>query len=94
MAELIAEGQSDPNILQELYEQHIGIRRANTIADIERAKASGEFRPDVDAELHVDQIFGPVYYRMLLRIAPLDRAFGDKLLDQVLRGVRKATPDG
>ena len=88
MAELIAEGQSDRNLLQELYEQHISVRRANAAADIERGKASGEFNPDTDAELLVDQIFGPIYYRMLLRITPLDQAFGDKLLDQILRGVR------
>jgi len=36
----------------------------------------------------VDEIFGPIYYRMLLRITPLDQAFGDALLDQVLGGVR------
>jgi len=88
VAELIAEGQSDPKILQELYEQHIGLRRASCAAEIERAKATGEFRADVDAELLVDQIFGPIYYRMLLRITPLDEAFGEKLLDQVLNGVQ------
>lgn len=88
IGELIAEGQSDPKVLQELYEQHIGVRRAKAAADIERGKVSGEFSPDTDAELLVDQIFGPIYYRMLLRITPLDQAFGDKLVDQVLRGVR------
>jgi AcrR family transcriptional regulator len=86
--ELIAEGQSDPKVLQELYEQHIGVRRAKAAADIESGKVRGEFSPDTDAELLVDQIFGPIYYRMLLRITPLDQAFGDKLVDQVLRGVR------
>ena len=86
--ELIAEGQSDPKVLQELYEQHIGVRRAKTAADIERGKVSGEFSTGTDAELLVDQIFGPIYYRMLLRITPLDQTFGDKLVDQVLKGVR------
>jgi AcrR family transcriptional regulator len=88
IGELIAEGQSDPKVLQELYEQHIGVRRAKAAADIERGKVSGEFSADTDAELLVDQIFGPIYYRMLLRITPLDQAFGDKLVDQILRGVR------
>jgi AcrR family transcriptional regulator len=88
MAELIAEGQSDPKVLQELCEQHVSLRRAQSAADIERGKASGEFSADTDAEMLTDQIFGVIYYRMLLRIQPLDQAFGDKLLDQVLRGVR------
>ena len=88
MAELIAEGQSDPKVLQDLYQQHIAERRGNMAAEIERAKASGEFREDTNPELLVDAIFGTIYYRMLLRITPLDEAFGDKLVDQVLSGAR------
>jgi hypothetical protein len=88
MAELIAEGQSDPAILRDLFEQHIQPRRDATIADIEHSKACGELRADVDATLLVDQIIGTIYYRMLLRIEPLDEAFGDVLIDQALRGGR------
>jgi AcrR family transcriptional regulator len=88
VAELIAEGQSDPKVLQELYDQHIGVRRAHAVVEIEKATRSGEFSGETDAELLVDQIFGPIYYRMLLGITPLDQAFGDALLDQVLVGVR------
>jgi AcrR family transcriptional regulator len=93
IAELIAEGQSDPKVLQELYDQHIGVRRAHAVVEIEKAKRSGEFSADTDANLLVDQIFGPIYYRMLLRITPLDHAFGDALLDQVLGGVRSRQPE-
>ncbi len=88
IAELIAEGQSDPKVLQELYDQHIGVRRAHAVVEIEKAKRSGEFSAGTNAELLVDQIFGPIYYRMLMRITPLDEAFGDALLDQALGGVR------
>jgi AcrR family transcriptional regulator len=89
MADLIAEGQSDPAILQELYERHIRVRRASTVEDIERGKATGEFSAGTDAELLVDAIFAPVYYRLLLRFAPLTEKYGNDLIDQVLLGVRK-----
>jgi AcrR family transcriptional regulator len=89
MADLIAEGQSDPAILQELYERHIHLRRASTVEDIERGKAAGEFSAATDAELLVDAIFAPVYYRLLLRFAPLTEKYGNELIDQVLLGVRK-----
>jgi AcrR family transcriptional regulator len=89
MADLIAEGQSDPAILQELYERHIRLRRASAIADIERGKTGGEFSADTDAELLVDAIIGPVYYRLLLRFAPLTEKYANDLIDQVLLGVRK-----
>ena len=88
VADLIAEGQSNPAILREFYERHIRLRRASTIADIERAKAAGEFSPDTDAELLVDALVAPVYYRLLLRFPPLTEKYGNDLIDQVLRGVR------
>lgn len=88
MAELIAEGQSDPSIVKELYERHIRLRRESTVADIERGKANGEFAADVDPELLIDAIFGPIYYRMLLRIGPLTEQYGNGLISQAVRGTR------
>lgn len=90
LADLIAEGQSEPAVLRELHERHVRHRRAMTAADVERGKAAGEFAPDADAELAVDAIFGPLYYRRLLGHAPLTAAYGDALVDQVLRGLRPA----
>ena len=88
VADLIAEGQADPSILKELYERHIGLRRASAIALIERGKAAGEFSADTDAELIVDAIVAPAYYRLLLRFAPLTEKYANALIDQVLLGVR------
>jgi AcrR family transcriptional regulator len=89
VADLIAEGQSDPAILQEFCELHSSLRRASAVADIERGKLAGEFSTDTNAELLVDAIFGPVYYRLLLRFAPLTEKYGNELIDQILLGVRK-----
>lgn len=88
LADLIAEGQSDPAVLQDLYEQHMKSRRAATTADVERGKAAGEFAPDIDPELLMDAIFSPIFIRLLLRYSPLTERYGDELVDQVLRGAR------
>jgi AcrR family transcriptional regulator len=88
VADLIAEGQSDPAILREFYERHISLRRASAVADIERGKAAGEFSAETDSELLVDAVVGPVYYRLLLRFAPLTEKYATALIDQVLLGVR------
>jgi hypothetical protein len=61
MAGLIGEGRSEPAILQELYERHMSQRRSALVADLERGKAAGELRPDTDAELLIDAIFGAIY---------------------------------
>jgi AcrR family transcriptional regulator len=88
MADLIAEGQSDPTILRDLYERHISQRRAASVTDVERGRAAGEFAPDINPELLVDAIIGPVYFRLLLRSAPLTEGFAEDLISQVLRGAR------
>ena len=88
MADLITEGQSEPDVLRELYDEHVKPRRARLAVEIERAKASGEFCSDVDAELLIDEIFGAIYFRLLVRHAPLTEAFGEALVDQALRRTR------
>ncbi len=96
--ELIAEGQNDPEVLREFYEQHVSLRRAAVVEDIERGKATGEFSANTNAELLVDAIVAPVYYRLLLRFAPLTEKYGNDLIDQALLGVRTkqkpSTPKG
>jgi AcrR family transcriptional regulator len=85
MAELIAEGQSDPAILEALYDRHLRERRAATVAEVERAQAAGELPADVDPELVVDAISGPLYYRLLMRHEPLTEAYADDLVAQAFR---------
>ena len=84
MADLIAEGQSDAALLKDLFEQHVRQRREAAIAEIERGKASGEFPAALDAVLAVDAIVGAIYYRHLLRFAPLTEEYGERLVDQVV----------
>ena len=86
LSELIAEGQSSPTVLLELGELLIDARRLALKADVERGKLNGEFSSDVDPDLLVDSIFGPLFYHLLLKIRPLDQAYGTYLIDQVLRG--------
>src|SRR5580698_9696559 len=85
---LIAEGQSEPAVLQEFFGRWVSPRRSATIADLQRGKDAGELRPETEPELLNDAIFGAIYYRLLLRSAPLTRRFGDELVEQVMRGHR------
>jgi Tetracyclin repressor-like, C-terminal domain len=86
VAGLIAEGQSEPAVLQEFFDRWVGPRRNATIADLQRGKDAGELRSEIDPGLLNDAIFGAIYYRFLLRSGPLTRRFGEELVEQVLRG--------
>jgi AcrR family transcriptional regulator len=86
VAGIIAEGQSEPAVLQEFFDRWVSPRRNATIVDLERAKNAGELRSQTEPELVNDAIFGAIYYRFLLRSGPLTRRFGEELVEQVLRG--------
>ena len=91
VAGLIAEGQSEPAVLQEFFERWVSPRRNATIADLQRGKDAGELEPDTEPELLNDAIFGAIYYRMLLRSGPLTRRFGEELVEQVILGHRSGS---
>ena len=88
MAGLIAEGQSDAAVLQDLYDQHILPSRNATIAEIVRGIAVGELSPETDPALIVDTIFSPLYFRLLLRSEPLTEQYGETLVSHALHNVR------
>lgn len=90
VAGLIAEAQSDPTIAQAFRNQFVASRRAATHTILERGVARGELRQDLDYELAIDAIYGPVWYRLLLKHAPLNEVFAEELIGQLLRGVGAA----
>ncbi len=90
VAEIIAEGQSDPSILETYRETFLFHRRAAAREIIERGIAEGEFDSDLDVELAMDLLYGPVYFRLLLGHAPLDDSFARALPDLGLKILRKA----
>jgi len=87
LADLIAEGQGDPALLHDLFEDHIRVRQVTDLAEIERAKATGEFAAAADPEIMVDALFGSLIYRRLLGL-PLTEQYGQALVDAVLRGAQ------
>jgi AcrR family transcriptional regulator len=62
-------------------------RRAALSTVIDRARARGEVRPDVDTELCLDLLGGVVYYRFLITGGPLDQRLADDLADVLVRGI-------
>jgi AcrR family transcriptional regulator len=91
LAELIGEGQSDPETLASVNERFMRVRRDSTARLIERGKQSGEFDPAIDVELALDLIYGPLYYRLLVGHLPLDSAFARDAVSWVMRGIGPAS---
>ncbi len=87
-AEILAEGQSEPSVLQEYRDRYLSKRRACATEVIERAQASGELRKDIDPQVLIDMIFGPIYFRRLVRHQKLDERFGNELVDHIMSYVK------
>jgi AcrR family transcriptional regulator len=88
IAELIGQAQSDPELKAAYLRRYSGPRRALAVAAMERAKAGGQLRADLDSEAVVDQLWGSCYHRLLLPDQPLTEEFVNALVDNLFHGVR------
>lgn len=88
VAALIAESQTDPEVAEALRTHWISVRRRETRSLLRRGIERGELRSDLDLEVAIDALYGPVYWRMLTGYAPLSDDFVDRLVDHVIVGLR------
>ena len=92
VAALIAEGQSDPELAEALRSRWLSVRRAEAREILELGIERGELREDLDPEVAVDVLYGPIYYRMLVGHAPLNSDFADALADHAFAGLAARGP--
>jgi AcrR family transcriptional regulator len=71
LRQIVAAAQTDPAVA-EVLASFTAIRRAALRAILERASEHGELAPDADLDMLVDMAYGVLYYRLLVRHAPLD----------------------
>ncbi len=90
VAEMVGEGQADPHILEQFRSRFFAHLLAPARAVIERGKASGELAQDLDPDLALDLIYGPIYYRLLVGHQPLDDRFAKALPGWVAAALRAA----
>jgi AcrR family transcriptional regulator len=85
---IVFAGQSDPELRKTFAGLYMNPRRDHARAAIRRGIARGELRPDFVDEVLFDQIYGALYFRLLVSGEPLDRRFTDQLVDQAFDGLR------
>lgn len=86
IAEILAEGQFDPDILRTFRTRFLDFRRAAATALIRDGQQRGEISPDLDADLAIDLIYGPIYYRLLVGHLPLEDRLADDIVDWIFSG--------
>ena len=88
MAELVGQAQTDEVLAEALRTRWIGPRRAATAEVLQRAVDRGELRPGLDIPTVMDQLYGPVYYRLTMGHESLMPGLADALVSSLLDGIR------
>lgn len=87
IAALIAQGQTDPELAVAFRERYLAARRTEAKQILERGITRGELQPDIDLDVVLDTLYGPLYYRLLVGHASLDVDFVNKLVDLVMEAI-------
>jgi AcrR family transcriptional regulator len=82
---LISDVQEDPALQRLFLERFYLPRRAMNLDLVQQAIAAGELPRDTDAELLIDALTGPLYFRRIIGHAPVTEAFASELAARVLR---------
>jgi AcrR family transcriptional regulator len=81
---LISELAIDRELARGFREQVLARRIEAIRGLLRRGIERGELRPDLDLELAVDLLLGPIYYRLLMSGEALTTAFIDRLVRSVM----------
>jgi AcrR family transcriptional regulator len=76
----------DPELARAVREGFLKRRRAALAAVLERGVERGDLRPDLDVELALDVLGGPLFYRLLITGGPIDNTLADGVAELILRG--------
>ena len=85
---ILGAGQSDPELIEAFRERFLRPRRREAYATLRRGILRGELRRDIDPDLLLDSLYGPIYMRFLIRHDRLTPEFIDRLCALVLAGAR------
>jgi AcrR family transcriptional regulator len=83
---ILGGGQSDRDLIAAFRDRFLWPRRREAYATLQRGIERGELRRNVDMDLLLDSLYGPIYMRFLIRHDKLTPEFVDHLCQLVLAG--------
>lgn len=85
--EMLAEAQTDAAIADEFRERFWQPRRDLSHARLERGIELGQIRDDLDHEIVLDAIYGPLWTRLVIGHLPLSSAHASKITAAIWPGI-------
>ncbi|MEQ0561849.1 TetR/AcrR family transcriptional regulator [Amycolatopsis sp. NEAU-NG30] len=87
LPDLVAEGARNPETAESTRTSIGGPRRDLAEVMLRRAIDRGELPPDTDLELALDILAAPIYWRLVVRQAPVEPGYLDRLVEHTLRAL-------
>jgi AcrR family transcriptional regulator len=86
MPNLIGAMAQKPALARAVREEFLAGRRAALSVVLQRGIERGDLRSDLDLELALDVLGGPLFYRLLVTGGPIDEQLAEGVADLILRG--------
>jgi AcrR family transcriptional regulator len=81
---LVGQAQHDPAVAARFAAEFVAVQRERDREPFRRAAARGDLAAGTDIDLAIDQLAGPVYYRVLVTRESVPRRFTDALVRRYL----------
>ena len=88
-SQFLAEGQSDPEFLVLFRERFLYARRDTARVMWRRGVDRGEIREEIDGEIVLDLIYGPMIFRLLAGHGSISDRESEAVVEAVFGGVRR-----
>lgn len=86
MPNLVGAMAQKPELAKAVREGFLSARRDALSEVLRRGVERGDLRPDLDVELALDVLGGPLFYRLLITGGPIDEALAEGVADLILHG--------
>jgi AcrR family transcriptional regulator len=86
MPSLVEAMSRDAELARLVREGFLARRRAALRVVLERGIGRGDLRGDLDLELALDVLGGPLFYRLLITGGPIDEQLAEGVVELILRG--------
>jgi AcrR family transcriptional regulator len=92
MPTVVDEMSRNPEFAELARDRFLTGRRAALREVFERAVGRGDLRGDLDVELALDVLGGPLFYRLMITGGPIDARLATNVVELILRGFAPAPP--
>ncbi len=86
---MIAAAASETELSKSFRNHFILARREEGRSIVARAIGQREIRANINMDVALDMIYGPIFYRLLMGHGSLDGDFTDSVVEQALKGIAK-----